>query len=71
VFYYYFENVVHDLTIGVEFGARLITIDSQQIKLQIWDTVRKACDILWYIHLFAHMIYESCVNRLAKSPSDP
>lgn len=29
---------VHDLTIGVEFGARLITIDNHQIKLQIWDT---------------------------------
>lgn len=29
---------VHDLTIGVEFGARLITIEGQQIKLQIWDT---------------------------------
>lgn len=31
---------VHDLTIGVEFGARLITIEENQIKLQIWDTVR-------------------------------
>lgn len=31
---------VHDLTIGVEFGARMITIDGKQIKLQIWDTVR-------------------------------
>ena len=30
---------VHDLTIGVEFGARLINIDNEQIKLQIWDTV--------------------------------
>lgn len=29
---------VHDLTIGVEFGARLIPIDNHQIKLQIWDT---------------------------------
>eukprot|EP01099_Mayorella_cantabrigiensis_P005577 TRINITY_DN4525_c0_g1_i1.p1 TRINITY_DN4525_c0_g1~~TRINITY_DN4525_c0_g1_i1.p1 ORF type:complete len:220 (+),score=37.79 TRINITY_DN4525_c0_g1_i1:141-800(+) len=29
---------VHDLTIGVEFGARLITIGDQRIKLQIWDT---------------------------------
>ncbi|KAI6650237.1 Ras-related protein Rab-2 [Oopsacas minuta] len=29
---------VHDLTIGVEFGARMITIDQKQIKLQIWDT---------------------------------
>ena len=23
---------------GVEFGARMITIDGKQIKLQIWDT---------------------------------
>lgn len=30
---------VHDLTIGVEFGARRVTIDSKPIKLQIWDTV--------------------------------
>jgi len=29
---------VHDLTIGVEFGARMIQIDNKQIKLQIWDT---------------------------------
>eukprot|EP01098_Paradermamoeba_levis_P005912 TRINITY_DN2460_c0_g3_i2.p1 TRINITY_DN2460_c0_g3~~TRINITY_DN2460_c0_g3_i2.p1 ORF type:complete len:307 (-),score=86.71 TRINITY_DN2460_c0_g3_i2:145-1065(-) len=28
----------HDLTIGVEFGARVITIEGKQIKLQIWDT---------------------------------
>ena len=32
---------VHDLTIGVEFGARMINIDGKQIKLQIWDTVRR------------------------------
>jgi len=29
---------IHDLTIGVEFGARMVTIDNRQIKLQIWDT---------------------------------
>jgi len=29
---------VHDLTIGVEFGSRMINIDNRQIKLQIWDT---------------------------------
>ena len=30
---------VHDLTIGVEFGARMISVDDQtQVKLQIWDT---------------------------------
>ncbi|CAE7219408.1 DNAH6 [Symbiodinium sp. KB8] len=29
---------VHDLTIGVEFGARMVTIQDQPVKLQIWDT---------------------------------
>jgi len=29
---------VHDLTIGVEFGARMISVDNKQIKLQVWDT---------------------------------
>lgn len=28
----------HDMTIGVEFGHRLVEIDNQKIKLQIWDT---------------------------------
>jgi len=28
----------HELTIGVEFGSRTITIDNCQVKLQIWDT---------------------------------
>ena len=32
---------VHDLTIGVEFGARMIKIDDKNVKLQIWDTVRR------------------------------
>ena len=31
---------VHDLTIGVEFGARMVKVVDKQIKLQIWDTVR-------------------------------
>ncbi|KAG9392392.1 Small GTPase superfamily [Carpediemonas membranifera] len=29
---------IHDLTIGVEFGAKMITVDKRQVKLQIWDT---------------------------------
>lgn len=29
---------IHDLTIGVEFGARMVTIEGKQVKLQIWDT---------------------------------
>eukprot|EP01115_Flamella_aegyptia_P007915 TRINITY_DN32870_c0_g1_i1.p1 TRINITY_DN32870_c0_g1~~TRINITY_DN32870_c0_g1_i1.p1 ORF type:complete len:203 (-),score=55.16 TRINITY_DN32870_c0_g1_i1:111-719(-) len=28
----------HDLTIGVEFGARIVNIKGKQVKLQIWDT---------------------------------
>ncbi|ROT79637.1 Rab GTPase [Penaeus vannamei] len=41
---------VHDLTIGVEFGAGMITIDNKQIKLQIWDTVSvgKSCLLLQF-----------------------
>mmetsp|Transcript_15539 Transcript_15539/g.27821 ORF Transcript_15539/g.27821 Transcript_15539/m.27821 type:complete len:212 (-) Transcript_15539:27-662(-) len=31
-------RAAHDLTIGVEFGARDVTIDKKAIKLQIWDT---------------------------------
>ena len=29
----------HDITIGVEFGARKLICDGKSIKLQIWDTV--------------------------------
>jgi len=39
-------KVLSLFTIGVEFGARMITIDGKQIKLQIWDTVRTGHSIL-------------------------
>ncbi|KAI2509957.1 Rab-like small GTPase [Fragilaria crotonensis] len=29
---------VHDLTIGVEFGARMVNLEDKLVKLQIWDT---------------------------------
>jgi Ras-related protein Rab-2A len=29
---------VHDLTIGVDFGSKIIEIEGEKIKLQIWDT---------------------------------
>jgi Ras-related protein Rab-2A len=29
----------HELTIGVEFGAKSIDIDGKVVKIQIWDTV--------------------------------
>lgn len=39
------HNSSISLFVGVEFGARMITIDGKQIKLQIWDTVI-------YLHIF-------------------
>mmetsp|Transcript_2955 Transcript_2955/g.4558 ORF Transcript_2955/g.4558 Transcript_2955/m.4558 type:complete len:207 (-) Transcript_2955:170-790(-) len=29
---------VHDLTIGVDFGSRVVDLNGEKIKLQIWDT---------------------------------
>ena len=29
----------HEVTIGVEFGAKMMTVGETNIKLQIWDTV--------------------------------
>jgi hypothetical protein len=50
---------MHDLTIGVEFGARMITLDNKQIKLQIWDTVRP--HMRTPVHpLGAHIYATSC-----------
>lgn len=40
---------VHDLTIGVEFGARMVTIDGRPIKLQIWDTVSKLLSFSYFV----------------------
>lgn len=28
----------HDMTIGVDFGSKIIKVDENEIKLQIWDT---------------------------------
>jgi Ras-related protein Rab-2A len=29
------------VTIGVEFGARMMSVEGKNIKLQIWDTVTR------------------------------
>eukprot|EP00826_Nyctotherus_ovalis_P059742 TRINITY_DN8336_c0_g1_i3.p1 TRINITY_DN8336_c0_g1~~TRINITY_DN8336_c0_g1_i3.p1 ORF type:complete len:137 (+),score=43.38 TRINITY_DN8336_c0_g1_i3:145-555(+) len=31
-------KMTHDLTIGVEFGTKIIPVNNAKIKLQIWDT---------------------------------
>ncbi len=30
----------HDLTIGVEFGSRVVALETTSVKVQVWDTVR-------------------------------
>lgn len=49
---------VHDLTIGVEFGARMITIDNKPIKLQIWDTVSFISKVTY--HLLSAIYITGC-----------
>ena len=29
---------IHDLTIGVEFGTKIISVNNEKIKIQVWDT---------------------------------
>ncbi|RZS15344.1 hypothetical protein BHM03_00047172 [Ensete ventricosum] len=36
-------QAIHDLTIGVEYRAKMIGIDNKPIKLSIWDTVSLLC----------------------------
>ncbi|CAD8156078.1 unnamed protein product [Paramecium pentaurelia] len=31
-------RVKHEMTVGVEFGAKILNLENKQIKLQIWDT---------------------------------
>lgn len=54
---------VHDLTIGVEFGARMINIDGKQIKLQIWDTVRVCMCFCVCVYAHAGVYVERTVNQ--------
>lgn len=67
---------VHDLTIGVEFGARMIKIEEKPIKLQIWDTVRTT-DILFYPRdgcahaMAACVLHNSCFSTEALTTCDP
>ncbi|MDR3582337.1 MAG: hypothetical protein P4L67_03635 [Candidatus Pacebacteria bacterium] len=44
----------HEVTIGVEFGGKLVDVGSRKVKLQIWDTV---------------ILPGHTLNRLARRPS--
>lgn len=63
---------VHDLTIGVEFGARMITIDNKPIKLQIWDTVcltlSQSLDIIQLVQI-QKFVKHFCDQIQPNSPS--
>lgn len=52
---------VHDLTIGVEFGARMITIDGKQIKLQIWGEIKVEKSLCAMTDFFGNFRY--CWSR--------
>ena len=56
---------VHDLTIGVEFGARMISIEDKQIKLQIWDTVSTTTAGANISHTFFLFIFRLVKNLSA------
>ena len=38
-------SAVHDLTIGVDFGSRIIDLDGERVKLQIWDTAGRPHEV--------------------------
>lgn len=45
---------VHDLTIGVDFGSRVVELDGEKVKLQIWDTVSCISYRPIYIPIYLH-----------------
>jgi Ras-related protein Rab-2A len=45
-------SAVHDLTIGVDFGSKIIDLGDEKVKLQIWDTAGEysgACFRAYYL----------------------
>lgn len=50
-------KVTHDLTIGVEFGSKILKIKNKVIKLQIWDTV-------FCLHLYNIRLDKNHLNQL-------
>jgi Ras-related protein Rab-2A len=36
-------RTVHDVTIGVEYGSRVVTVDGKPTMIKIWDTVSATC----------------------------
>ena len=62
---------VHDLTIGVEFGARMINIENKQIKLQIWCVlIRFPPPLLFFwVQSFSFVLPNLAGTRPAKNPS--
>lgn len=64
----------HELTIGVEFGAKTIDIDSKIVKIQIWDTVRffklikslillKMCYVFFLQIILCFIFFISFINK--------
>jgi Ras-related protein Rab-2A len=52
---------VHDLTIGVEFGARVVKVEDTQVKLSVWDTAgQEAYKSAFIFYLLACALYCVC-----------
>ena len=49
---------------GVEFGARMISIDGKQIKLQIWDTVSVSLLYINPVHSFQYDYFNNICEYL-------
>ena len=32
----------HDITVGVEFGSKIVSVDGINVKIQVWDTVNNS-----------------------------
>lgn len=62
---------VHDLTIGVEFGARMISVDNKNIKLQIWDTVRTSPCLSTNRRRFIHYNWTAIPCAIQQLAFDP
>lgn len=66
-------NDQHNVTIGVEFGSKVINFDNTTVKLQVWDTAgqevfrsiargfyRKADGVLLVYDITARHTFENC-----------
>lgn len=50
---------IHEMTIGVEFGSKIIQLDEHKVKIQIWDTAGQES-----FHEITRVYYKNCAIAL-------